>query len=132
MTGDRIAGTRVSDNRLHRASLWLEDWKRVRAGVPVTADRETMVRELAELADACGLELSGEQLAEGAEFYATNLRQVLFGQRVDMTVAGPWGAITLGAVILSVWLDGFEHGAATAAGKWGESNEEIMRRASDG
>jgi hypothetical protein len=130
MTDDRIPGTRVPENRLHRASLWLEDTKRVRAGAVVTYDNETMVRELGELADACGLELSGEQLAEGARFYADNLRRVVFGGRMGVTVVGPWGTMDLGAVILSVWLDGFQHGAATAAGKYGESNDEILRRAS--
>jgi hypothetical protein len=132
MTDDRIPGTRVPENRLHRASLWLEDMKRTRAGAVVTYDDETMVRELGELADACGLELSGEQLAEGAKFYATNFRQIVFGGRLGVTVVSPWGAMDMGAVILSVWLDGFQHGAATAAGKYGESNEEILRRATDG
>lgn len=127
-----IPGTRVPDNRLHRASLWLEDFKRARDGQVRAYTSEDVTALAQQLSDACGLGVTGPEVIEAVGFYSENLRQMIFGPSVGIAVMTPAGRLELVDIIRSVWIDGFEHGAATAAGLSGESNEEIVRRASDG
>ena len=56
---------------------------------------------------------------------------MLVGKRMGITVVTPAGAVDLVGIIMTAWLDGFQHAAATAAGLRGESNEEIVRRATE-
>lgn len=124
----KIPGTRVEDNRLHRASLWLEDFKRARDGQLHGYTSEDFTAMAQELSDACGLGVSGQEIVEAVDFYSENLRQMIFGKSLGISVVTPVGAMDLFDILRSVWVDGFEHGAATAAGLSGESNEEIARR----
>lgn len=120
-----IPGTRVEDNALHRASLWLEDFKRTRDGYVQQITNEQMGVELAEFAQMCGVEIEGDALVEGADYYAENFRQMIFGPRLGMTVVTPGGPINLVSILRSVWIDGMQHGAAMTAGKRGLSTQEI-------
>jgi hypothetical protein len=124
----KIPGTRVEDNRLHRASLWLEDFKQARDGQLHGYTSEDFTAMAQELSDACGLGVSGEEVIEAVDFYSENLRQMIFGPSVGISVVTSAGRLDLIDVIRSIWIDGLEHGAATAAGLSGESNEEIVRR----
>lgn len=123
----RIPGTRVDDNALHRASLWLEDFKRTRDGQVKGYTNEQAAEAFDELIEMCGLQgVTGQDLIEGAIFYATNFRELLGGQGLNITVVNrSLGAVDLLAILQSVWIDGLQHGVAMSAGKHGLSNTEL-------
>lgn len=125
MGDERIAGTRVPDTAIHRASLWLEEIKY--PGRRENAELEGMDEEaLRRFLEGVGLAFrcSPDELTEAAKFYGTNLAVMLVGdvRIVVMTALGPVGVPTM---MTSAWVDGFMHGAATVAGKRGLSNDEI-------
>lgn len=120
-----IPGTRVPDNALHRASLWLEDFKSTRDGKVKAVDQDTMVVEFDQLIAACGLTgVTGSDLFEGCIFYGDNFADSMFG-RIGLIVTTQAGPATINDVLRSVWMDGLMHGIATRDGKRGLSNTEI-------
>lgn len=127
MTEPTIPGTAdLPDNPLHRASLWVERFiKRMAArerGTRQMADGEG-VRDLEILARETEIRMTGKELLDGAEFYAANLSRAFFG-RIGLHVKTTAGFASIETIILSVWLDGFEHGAATAADKRADFEDE--------
>lgn len=121
-----ILGTRVPDNALHRASLWLEDFKRTRQLGFHSQPREEMAVDMDEFVRTVGIDnkVTGQDLVEGGDFYGNNFVQMIFG-KLGIVVMTPAGPIDLQGVMFSVWMDGLQHGAAMTAGLYGLSNEEI-------
>lgn len=129
MDEPKIPGTRVPDNPIHRASLWVESLK---YAPDVRAAGDEAVERLDDFAwrafvEESGLPITVEQLVDAVEFYGENLRRMIVGNRLNfmMPMPGGEGMMDLGGVFKSVWFDGFEHGAGTALGKRGLSNQEI-------
>lgn len=129
MSDEKILGTRVPETPIHRASLWLEDVK--------WGERRPDVDQIEQLKDEdssywvfiqeTGLPVTPEQLKEAMRYYGENFLRMTFGNRINVVMPTPDGKATfdLAAVFSSVWYDGFQHGAATQAGKRGRSNSEI-------
>ena len=126
-----IPGTRVPDNPIHRASLWLEELK-YGARRDDNPGVEPMEREIfEELIRQCELRgLTPEEIGEAADYYGRNMAAMTLGQ-VKVMVSTPGrdgvGLMPLSVAFISAWLDGFLHGVATRAGKSGLSNLEIRR-----
>jgi hypothetical protein len=129
VSDEPILGTRVPDNALHRASLWLEDFKRVRERGLHTQARDEQAADLDEFVRIVGVDgkVTGMDLVEGAAFYGNNFVEMIFPRGVDITIIGAQldAPTNLQSVMFSVWLDGMQHGAAMVAGLEGLSNEEI-------
>lgn len=122
----KIPGTRVDDNALHRASLWLAAFQGTQEGGPVAYSREEEAAEHDRLADECHVDgLTGADIQEGADFYSVNFAVMMLGSAARVVVVGPTGTLDLLAMIRVVWIDGLRHGIATRDGKRGLSNTEI-------
>ena len=130
MTDDRIPGTRVPDTPIHRASMWLEDLKfgegratQKPQAVPMGDTWEDFIRET-------GIPITVEQMKEAATYYGENMLRMTTGNRVNFAIPNPAGEgfIDGRGIFASLWLDAFMHGAATALGKTGLSNQEIAER----
>lgn len=127
-----IPGTRVPDTPIHRASMWLEEFRfgdrREEAGTEVMEDDywERFIQET-------GLTgLTPENIAEAAAYYGHNNIRMLTGGRLNVVIPNPHGEghLDLGAIFVSLWADAFCHGVATKAGKVGPSNQEKRDAAS--
>jgi hypothetical protein len=74
--------------------------------------------------DASGCDLEPEDLLNGSVYYANSFVRRFFG-RIGIAVETPdVGIVDIQAVIGTVWLDGFQHGAATTAGLTSVSEQE--------
>jgi hypothetical protein len=124
-----IPGTVLEDNAIHRASLWLEGVKfGERAGVTNTAEEITDDDWLwFAVIEECKLPVSVEQLKTAATHYGINMRAMTIGDRVNFAIPAPGGNGVMSAdtIFISLWLDAFCHGAATAAAKYGLSRTEV-------
>lgn len=125
----RIPGTRVPDHAIHRASLWLEDLKYGEGREDAKLQRMDDFTWRAFI-EECDLPVTVEQLQEAATYYGMNMLGMTLGNRVNVRIPAPDGDgfIDLHAIFASLWLDAFMHGAATAIGKSGLSNDEMRRR----
>jgi hypothetical protein len=119
---DRILGTVVPDTPIHRASMWLEELRfgERRREADMEEDSAEGFRRFIE---ATGLPVTVEQLDEAVVYYATNHKQMFFGN-MKVATNTKVGFLSMEAVLQSVWLDGFQHGVVTAQGKRGLSTAE--------
>lgn len=129
MSDDKIPGTRVPDHAIHRASMWLEDVKfaerRPDVEVPEQITDDDAVWWI--FIEETGLPVTVEQLKESAVYYGENMLRMTLGNRVNVMMPTPdgKGVMDLRAIFVSLWLDAFQHGVATALGKHGLSNTEM-------
>jgi hypothetical protein len=129
VSDEKIAGTRVPDTPIHRASLWLEE---IKYGARREDDPEIEPFELeffVELIRQCELrDLTPEQIKEAADYYGANMLAMTLGGRVNVMVPAPGGGfMDFKSIFVSTWLDGWMHGVATKAEKVGLSNDEIRQ-----
>lgn len=131
-----VLGTRVPDTAIHRASFWLEKMKfgerRRDAGVEV---QEAAIYD--RFIEATGIKVTPDELMEACRYYATNNARMLApAAALSVSVQHPAGEehgfVTILELFLSVWMDGFMHGAATTAGLTGRSNSEEDEQAVQG
>jgi hypothetical protein len=121
-----ILGTRVPDTPIHRASMWLEEFRfgdrREEAGTE-RFDEDEWERFVQETAL---VGVTGDNIQEAAIYYGLNNLHMLTGGRLEMVIPNPHGEghLSLSNIFISLWADAFAHGVATKAGKIGVSNEE--------
>lgn len=126
---ENILGTRVPDTPIHRASLWLEE---VKFGAHRTDAKPVEVEDqyFEDFIRKCkARNLTREQMEEAAQYYGRNMLAMTMGRRVTFAIPSPTGEgmIDAAGVFISLWLDAFMHGYATAKGMSGRSNAEIAR-----
>lgn len=133
-----IAGTAgLPDNRIHRASLWLERMKFGERAFTREMDERHVESQTQEENSLLFRELEMEDITPrdvqlASMFYGRNLQHMLFGNRVQIMmptpVHGEKGQVNFGDLLAMVWRDGFEHGAAARAGKHAFTDTEIRER----
>jgi hypothetical protein len=128
---DKIPGTEVPDNAIHRASLWLERLKfgdtYDERGGPELAEPDWWERFLLETGLHAVLE--PDEIKAAANYYGESLASQLLGGRVSITIPNPAGEGWIGAqaIFATLWADAFMHGVATAQRRSAQTNEERQR-----
>lgn len=129
--GKRILGTRVPDTPIHRASMWLEEFRF--GDRREEAETETMEDGYWQkfIQETGLLNLTDDDISEAAHYYGINNLRMLTGGRINVLIPSPTGEghIDLAGIFVSLWADAFCHGVATKAGKVGLSNEEKRKEA---
>lgn len=120
-----IPGTRVPDNPVNRAALWVHTQQNTDHNrEPVEVDWFELIVDLERFVRLCGLEgVTPAELIEGVEFNGLHHTATLFG---------PIGfapddnsAPDVRTIVTSIWLDALKVGIALRAGKHGLSDAEI-------